>query len=146
MPAIAKPKKSRLLAHLIAYITILIVFGIIDAIWLSQMAGKLYRPMLGDTMVESVRIMPAVVFYLFFPVGLVVFAVMPALRDGSALSALAAGALLGALCYATYDLTNYATLKNWTLQVTVIDIVYGAVVAGICSAVAVMAVQTMQGK
>ena len=134
------------MAHLIAYVTILVVFGIIDAIWLSQMAAKLYRPMLGDMMVDNVRIIPAVVFYLFFPIGLVVFAVMPALRDGSFLSAFAAGALLGALCYATYDLTNYATLKNWTLQVTVIDIVYGAFVSGVCSAVAVLAVQTVQGK
>ena len=88
------------MSHLIAYITILVVFGIMDAIWLSQMAAKLYRPMLGDMMVENVRIIPALVFYLFFPVGLVVFAVMPALRDGSVLSALAAGALLGALCTA----------------------------------------------
>jgi uncharacterized membrane protein len=71
---------------------------------------------------------------------------MPALRDGSAWSALAAGALLGALCYATYDLTNYATLKSWTLQVTVIDIVYGAVVSGVCAAVAVVAVQTIEGR
>jgi uncharacterized membrane protein len=134
------------MSHLIAYITILVVFGIFDAIWLSQMASTLYRPMLGDTMVENVRILPAVVFYLFFPVGLVVFAVMPALRDGSALSAFSAGALLGALCYATYDLTNYATLKNWTLQVTVIDIVYGALVAGVCSALAVLVVQTVQGR
>lgn len=134
------------MTHLIAYITILVVFGIMDAIWLSQMASKLYRPMLGDMMVENVRIMPALVFYLFFPVGLVVFAVMPALRDGSVWSALAAGALLGALCYATYDLTNYATLKSWTLQVTIIDIVYGAVVSGICAALAVVAVQTIQGK
>ena len=134
------------MAHLIAYITILVVFGIIDAIWLSQMAAKLYRPMLGDMMVENIRILPAVVFYLFFPVGLVVFAVVPALRDGSAVSALAAGALLGALCYATYDLTNYATLKNWTLQVTVIDIVYGTLVAGVSSAMAVLAVQTIQGR
>ncbi|MFT5509201.1 MAG: putative membrane protein [Hyphomicrobiaceae bacterium] len=134
------------MSHLIAYITILVVFGIMDAIWLSQMAAKLYRPMLGDMMVENVRIIPALVFYLFFPVGLVVFAVMPALRDGSVLSALAAGALLGALCYGTYELTNYATLKSWTLQVTVIDIVYGAVVSGICAALAVVAVQTIQGK
>ena len=134
------------MTHLIAYVTILIVFGIIDAIWLSQMAGRLYQPMLGDSMVENIRIIPAIVFYLFFPVGLVVFAVVPALREGSVLSALAAGALLGALCYATYDLTNYATLKSWTLQVTVIDIVYGAVVSGICAALAVVAVQTIQGK
>lgn len=134
------------MTFLIAYVTVLIVFGLIDAVWLTLMASTLYKPMLGDMMVESVRIAPAVIFYLFFPVGLVVFAVMPALRDGSMLSAFGAGALLGALCYATYDLTNYATLKVWTLQVTAIDIVYGALVAGICSVAAFGAVVVFQGR
>ncbi|MGI9476604.1 MAG: DUF2177 family protein [Hyphomicrobiaceae bacterium] len=131
---------------LIAYVTILVVFGLIDAIWLWQMASTVYKPMLGDMLVENVRLLPAIVFYLFFPVGLVVFAVLPALRDGSALSAFGAGALLGALCYATYDLTNYATLKVWTLQVTIMDIAYGAVVAGICSTAAFWAAQAFEGK
>jgi uncharacterized membrane protein len=134
------------MSHLIAYATVLIAFGIFDAIWLSQMANVLYRPMLGNMLLDEIRVAPAVVFYLFFPIGLVVFAVMPAVRDGSVLSALGAGALLGALCYATYDLTNYATLKNWTLQVTVIDIVYGAVVSAACAAIAFAAVTTFQGK
>ena len=134
------------MTYVTAYITILIVFGIIDAIWLSQMAATLYRPMLGDMLVENIRIVPALVFYLFFPFGLVVFAVSPALRDGSVIAAFASGALLGALCYATYDLTNYATLKNWTWQVVVIDIVYGALVAGICSAAAVYAVHVVHGR
>lgn len=134
------------MSHLIAYLTILIAFGIIDAIWLSQMAMALYRPILGDMMIEQVRIMPAAVFYLFFPIGLVVFAVMPAVRDGSVFIAFGAGTLLGALCYATYDLTNYATLKTWTLQVTVIDIAYGAIVAGTCSSLAYLAVQVYAGR
>ncbi len=128
------------MAYLIAYVTILAVFGIADAIWISQMALPLYRPILGNMMIEQVRVIPAAIFYLFFPVGLVVFAVMPAVRDVSALTALGAGALLGALCYATYDLTNYATLKNWTWQITVVDITYGAIVAGTCSTLAYMAV------
>jgi len=134
------------MTYLTAYVAILVLFGIIDAVWISQVALKLYQPMLGDMMVENVRIVPALIFYLFFPVGLVVFAVVPALRDGSAMSAFASGALLGALCYATYDLTNYATLKTWTLQVTVIDIVYGTIVAGLCSAFAVFVVQSVYGK
>lgn len=134
------------MAHLIAYVTILAVFGIADSIWISQMALPLYRPILGQMMVEQVRIVPAAIFYLFFPVGLVVFAVMPAIRDGSALSAFGGGALLGALCYATYDLTNYATLKSWTWQVTVIDIAYGAIVAGTCAALAFRAVQMYLGR
>jgi uncharacterized membrane protein len=69
-------------------------------------------------------------FYVIYPVGLVVFAITPALRSGSLTEALLLGALVGAVTYATYDLTNFATLKNWTLQLTVIDIAYGAVIAG----------------
>lgn len=134
------------MSHLIAYVTILIAFGIFDAIWLSQVAIALYRPVLGDMMIEQIRILPAVVFYLSFPIGLVVFAVMPAVRDGSFVTAFGAGALLGALCYATYDLTNYATVKTWTLQVTLIDIAYGAVVAGICSSLAYLVVQMYSGR
>ncbi|MCA9091505.1 MAG: DUF2177 family protein [Planctomycetaceae bacterium] len=134
------------MGQLVAYGTILVAFGIFDAIWISQVALPLYRQVLGDMMIEQVRIIPAVIFYLLFPVGLVVFAVMPAVRDGSALAAFGAGALLGALCYATYDLTNYATLKTWTLQVTLIDIAYGTLVAGMCSWLAYLAVQMYLGR
>jgi len=134
------------MALLIAYITILIVFGTIDAVWLSFMAGALYYPILGDILVDQVRIAPAVVFYLFYPVGIVVLAVRPALRDGSAWSAVALGALLGALCYATYDLTNYATLKNWSLQITVIDIIYGALTAALCAASAYVTASWYQSR
>ena len=66
---------------------------------------------------------------------------MPALRDGAVLTGFGAGALLGALCFATYDLTNYATLKSWILQVTLIDIAYGAIVAGTCSTLGYLTVR-----
>lgn len=130
---------------LIAYLTILVVFGIIDAIWLTQMANALYRPVLGDMLVDNIRILPALAFYLMFPMGIVIFAVLPALRDGSIMNAFVLGALLGGLCFATYDLTNYATLKNWSLHITLIDIAYGAVVAGVCAASAFYAVEFFQG-
>lgn len=133
------------MTFLIAYVTVLVVFGIIDALWLWQMADTLYRPVLGDMLAEKIRMIPALVFYLLFPVGVVVFAVLPAHKDGSVLSAFALGALLGALCYATYDLTNYATLKQWSLQITVIDIAYGAVVTGICATAAFYVLQMIKG-
>lgn len=129
------------MAEIIAYVTILAALGLFETIWLSRIALPLYKPVLGDMMVEQVRIMPAVVFYLFFPIGLVVFAVMPGVQDGSVLTVFTSGALLGALCFATYDLTNYATLKTWTLEVTLIDIGYGAVLAGTCSAIAFLTLQ-----
>ena len=109
------------------YIAFLIAFGICDAIWLSTMTARLYRPVLGDLIVEQVRYWPAALFYFGFPLGVVHFALMPALRDGNAGAALLNGALIGLLAYATYDLTNYATLRVWTLTLTLVDIVYGAV-------------------
>lgn len=132
--------------YLIAYVTILLVFGIIDAVWLSTMLNVLYVPVLGDQLIESVRIAPAVAFYLMYTAGILFFAVRPALHEESSRSALVYGGLLGAMCYATYDLTNYATLKNWTLTVTVIDIVYGAVTASICAWASYQAASWYKGR
>jgi uncharacterized membrane protein len=121
----------------IGYASILLVFGAIDAVWLSVMGRVLYKPVLGDILTETVRLAPALAFYLVYPVGLLVFVVLPTFREGSLLSAFAQAMLFGAIAYATYDLTNFATLRNWTLQITAIDIAYGAVASGFAAAVAV---------
>ncbi|SIQ29446.1 MULTISPECIES: DUF2177 family protein [unclassified Bosea (in: a-proteobacteria)] len=126
---------------LAGYIAFLVAFGICDAIWLSTMTAKLYRPALGDLIVEQVRYWPAALFYFGFPLGVVYFALMPALRDGNAGSALLNGALIGLLAYATYDLTNYATLRPWTLTITLADLAYGTLVVGFCTWVAYHAVR-----
>lgn len=123
------------------YVAFLIAFGICDAIWLGTMTARLYRPALGDLIVDQVRYWPAGLFYFGFPLGVVYFALMPALRDGNANIALLNGALLGLLAYATYDLTNYATLRPWTLTITVADMLYGTVVVGFCSWIAYGAVR-----
>jgi uncharacterized membrane protein len=133
------------MTHIVAYIASLIVFGILDAIWLTTMSSRLYRPALGDILLDNLRVAPAVLFYFLYPIGLVVFAAMPAVRSGSAGTALAYGALFGLLAYATYDLTNYATLRNWTLQITVIDLVYGTVVAALTSVSAYYAARWFAG-
>ncbi len=133
------------MTYIVAYIASLIVFGILDAIWLTTMASRLYRPALGDILLADLRIAPALVFYFLYPIGLVVFAAMPAFRNGSAGQALAYGALFGLLAYATYDLTNYATLRNWTLQVTLIDLAYGAIVAALTSLAAYHAARWFAG-
>ena len=118
------------------YIAFIVAFGICDAIWLGTMTARLYRPVLGDLIVEQVRYWPAALFYFGFPLGVVYFALMPALRDGSAGTALLNGALIGLLAYATYDLTNYASLRPWTLTITLVDLVYGTVVVGLCTWIA----------
>jgi uncharacterized membrane protein len=131
--------------YLVAYIATLIVFGIIDAAWLSIMGAMLYRPVLGDILLTNVRVAPAIVFYLLYPIGLVVFAVLPALRAETVIHAIALGALFGAIAYATYDLTNLATLRNWTAQIAVIDIAYGAVTSGLAAAAGYLAVRASSG-
>ncbi len=124
------------MTYVVAYLIVLAVFGVVDLLWLRAMADALYRPTLGDMLLAQIRPAPALAFYLMFPLGVLYFAVLPALRSDSAAAALISGALLGGFAYATYDLTNYATLKNWTLQITAIDIAYGAAVTGLAAAVA----------
>jgi uncharacterized membrane protein len=133
------------MTYLVAYASSLIVFGLLDALWLSTMAGRLYRPALGDVLLDNLRLAPALAFYFLYPVGLVVFATMPAVRSGSVGAALAYGALFGLLAYATYDLTNYATLRAWNLQLTLIDLAYGTVVAALTAAAAYQAVRWFAG-
>ncbi len=122
------------MAYGLSYLACLLVFGAIDAMWISTMASRLYRPVLGDILLSDLRIGPALAFYFLFPVGLVIFAVGPALRNDSWATSAWLGLFFGAFAYGTYDLTNYATLRNWTLSLTLIDIIYGAVVAGAASA------------
>jgi uncharacterized membrane protein len=125
----------------IAYVTTLLTFGVMDFVWLSAMASRLYRPALGNILLDDLRIGPAVVFYLLYPVGIVVFAVLPALKSDSLGTALALGALFGFIAYATYDLTNFATLRNWTITITAADMAYGAIASAIAAAAAFFAVK-----
>ncbi len=122
--------------YAIAYVTILVPFVIVDAIWLTVMGSRLYRPTLGDILLPTLNAPPAVVFYLIYPIGILVFATLPALKAGSVSPALLYGALFGAMAYATYDLTNFATLRNWTTLISVVDIAWGAIVTAIAAVAA----------
>lgn len=133
------------MVYIVAYVAALIVFGVLDAIWLTTMTSRFYRPALGEILLENLRFGPALVFYFLYPIGLVVFAAMPALRSGFVGTALAYGALFGLLAYATYDLTNYATLRAWTLQLALVDLAYGTVVAALTAASAYYAARWFVG-
>jgi uncharacterized membrane protein len=122
------------MTYLVPYLAALLVFGVIDGAWLYFMGSQLYKPVLGDVLAPEVRLGPAIAFYLLFPVGLMIFAIEPAARTENVATALFYGALFGFFTYATYDLTNFATLKNWTLQLTLIDIAYGSLVASLAAA------------
>jgi uncharacterized membrane protein len=131
------------MAYVTGYITALIAFGAIDAIWLGLMGPALYRPTLGDILLTDLRVAPALMFYAIYPVGLLVFAVMPGLKSGSTASVVGLAALFGAVAYATYDLTNFATLRNWTLQITVLDIAYGAAASAFAAFVSLLVVRAV---
>jgi uncharacterized membrane protein len=112
-----------------------LAFLALDAVWLSQMGPRLYRPVIGEMMAAQVRLVPAVAFYLIYVAGLVFFAVQPGLDSGRWTKALVNGAILGFVAYATYDLTNQATLKTWSTTLTLADLAWGAFASGVACAV-----------
>lgn len=122
------PTSSRLRHALTAFAAAAIVFLLLDAAWLTTMASRLYRPALGHLMQDGFDLLPAALFYAIYLVGIVVFVVQP---SSSGRAALARGAFFGLVCYATYDLTNQATLRDWPWHVTAIDLLWGASVTAV---------------
>jgi uncharacterized membrane protein len=116
------------------HLATLVAFLALDAVWLSRMADALYRPTMGDMLLDGFRIAPALIFYVVYIVGVVHFAVRPGLAGG-AWSTLADAALFGFVAYATYDLTNQATLKNWSTWLTVADLAWGTFVTATAASV-----------
>ncbi len=117
------------------YMIALPIFFGIDMVWLGLIAKNFYAQRIGLLMKPDINWPAAILFYLLFIIGLVVFAIMPAFEKGSWLHALSLGALFGLIAYATYDLTNLATLKNWPLSVTIVDLAWGAVLGALVSGV-----------
>lgn len=121
--------------YLIAYVVSLVAFAAIDFVWLSTMAGHLYKPVLGDMLAPQFRPVPAILFYLVYVAGLVFFAVRPGLQADSLMTAMAYGAAFGFFAYATYDLTNQATLKNWSTVLTVADLLWGTMLSAVAAGI-----------
>jgi uncharacterized membrane protein len=101
-------------------------FAAIDYIWLTQLSAQVYHPTLDTVVLPSARIGPAVVFYLVYILGVLVLAIWPT-RNEALWKTTVTGGLLGAMCYATYDLTNQATLVVWATSITLADIAWGTV-------------------
>jgi len=102
----------------------------IDAVWLGLVAPKFYKAQIGHLMAETPNFIAALVFYLLFIVGLVYFVLLPAVEAESLSKAIVAGVLFGFMTYATYDLTNLATLKDWPITVTIVDLAWGSFLSG----------------
>lgn len=111
------------------YFIALPVFLVIDAIWLGFIAKNFYREQIGFLMSPDINWSAAAVFYLLFIAGLILFVISPALEKKQWVDAMVMGALFGLVTYATYDLTNMATIKGWPAIVTIVDLVWGAAIS-----------------
>lgn len=129
----------------IAYLSTGIAFAVIDAIWLSTMTSRLYRPVMGDMLADEFRLAPAVAFYLIFIAALVFFAIRPALAAGDWKEALLHGAFFGFAAYATYDLTSQAVLRNWSTLLTVADLIWGTVLSASSAVIGYKATRLFTG-
>ena len=119
--------------YLVAYVASMIVFLGLDAVWLSLMGPRLYRPVLGDMLAQKLNAPAAIAFYVIYGLGVVVLAVAPALRENAGGKAALSGAVLGFVAYATYDLTNQATLRVWSTRLTLADMAWGAALTALAA-------------
>jgi len=117
----------------LSYVLTTLVFFAIDLVWLGVVAKGLYGRYLGSFLAPNVNWTAAIIFYLLFIVGIFIFAILPAVEKGSVNHAIIYGALFGFFTYATYDLTNLATLKDWPLPIVFIDIAWGSVLTALVS-------------
>ena len=115
------------------YFIALSIFLGLDALWLGLVAKNFYQKQIGFLMKESINWWAGISFYLMFVVALVFFVIAPAVDSGKMISALLLGAFFGFIAYATYDLTNLATIKDWPLLVTFVDMFWGMLVGGLVS-------------
>jgi len=129
----------------IAYVATLAAFLIVDFAWLGWVAKPLYRREIGSLLLPSFNFPVAGGFYLLYCAGIVVFAVVPALRSESLATAAGLGALLGLIAYGTYDLTNLATLRGWTTTMAVVDMAWGAVLTAIAAGAGYLAASRLMG-
>ncbi len=126
-----------MLKYAATYLGTGLAFAAMDAVYLTLAGQRVYRPTLDYALADKPNLPAAVAFYLVYIAGVVLLAILPN-RDASLPKVARTGAILGAMAYATYDLTNQATLKAWTTQITLTDILWGTVVTSVASAAGVL--------
>jgi uncharacterized membrane protein len=129
----------------ITYIVALLIFLALDAIWLTTMGKPFYAAELGTLLREKPDFVSAFGFYLLFIAGLVVFVINPSLASGKMAHAVIFGAFFGLVTYATYDMTNLATMKGFTTRVAVVDMIWGAALSSSVSALTFLIVRALRG-
>jgi uncharacterized membrane protein len=130
--------------YLIAYVGTLFAFLAIDMVWLGLIAKDYYRAGIGHLMLESPNLSAAAAFYLLYVVGIVIFAVTPAMTAGTWTKAALFGALFGFFAYATYDMTNLATLKSWPLSISIVDMMWGTCLTAAAATLGYLATTAMR--
>lgn len=127
--------------HLVAWAATFVVLLVIDALWLGVVAKNMYQSAMGDLMSPEPRLAFAAVFYLIYPIGLLIFAILPGTEAQSLVRVAVLGGLFGLFCYATYDLTNLAVIRNWPLALSFIDIAWGTLVSAVAATAGAVALR-----
>lgn len=115
------------------YLILLVLLFIFDLIWLTTTNKRFYQKELKGLMLEKIKYLPAVLFYLIYPIGITLFVIAPNTIGHNLLNTGIMGAIFGFICYGTYDFTNLATLKNWSLKVTIVDLIWGSLLTAVSS-------------
>ncbi len=124
---------------LVHFVSVIVAMLAIDSVWLNTMYSRFYQPRIGHLLADQVRYGPAALFYVIYAAGLTILVLQPAMVAGSSAGRVFLyGAVYGLIAYATYDLTNHATLKDWPTVVSVVDMVWGTVLTGTVSVIAHM--------
>jgi uncharacterized membrane protein len=131
--------------YAIAFTCTTVVFLALDFVWLGFVAKDFYRTQIGPLMLEKPLLGVASAFYVLYTIGIVYFAVMPALETGSLVRATMNGALLGLIAYATYDLTNLATLRGWSAKLSMIDLAWGILVTSVAASAGYFGTRSFSG-
>ena len=132
------------MAIVVSYLAAAVAMAGMDIVWLRLTTDRLYHPALGAVLAEHTNYGAAAAFYFIYIAGIVWFGVVPGLKSGSWQTALLHGALFGFFAYATYDLTNLATLKVWSLRVSLVDMAWGTVVTGLSATLAFSAADLLR--
>ena len=123
-----------MMQYIAAFVIAAIIFGMLDALWLNNVAVGMYESTVGHLMSEKLNMAPALAFYIIYLLGMLWFAIRPGLTSGQWTSALFNGAFLGFVAYATFDFTSQAVFKGWTWKLSIIDIAWGTFATGVTSA------------
>jgi len=131
---------------IVTYAVTFLAFVLIDLVWLMNAGVAMFRATLGDMILDQPRMVPAVLFYLLFPVGILYFASLPALAARSLATAAVRGGAFGFFTYMTYELTNHATLRLWSWNLVITDTIWGAVLTAVSAVLGVAAARWLSGR